>query len=262
LKTRSFEKKRLGSWKAGMPEAERRAGLAGLAFQLHRLAASRPIRTMNVNWDLISNFLIALLAIVNPVEKIPLWVEASKGGPKEFQWRLAALIILWSAIILLIFLLFGRQLLNQLKIDLASFKIGGGLILLQFGFSMLRGKAVEIAREKGSQTENVKRKVVMRFRQIFIPIGVPVIAGPGAITTAIIYGYQSDTLQTYIFLCLVVLGVVTILFFTLITGPAIQKVTGELSLNLISRIFGMILIAIAVQFMVEGLREVFPGWAS
>lgn len=217
---------------------------------------------MSINWDLISNFVIALLAIVNPVEKIPLWVEASKGGTREFQWRLAVLIILSSAIILLIFLFFGRQLLIHLKIDLASFKIGGGLILLQFGFSMLRGTAVEISRKKDGDSEDLKSRVFKRFRQIFIPIGVPVIAGPGAITTVIIYGYQSDTFPTYIFLCLAVLGVLAILFFTLITGPAIQKVTGELSLNLISRIFGMILIAIAVQFMVEGLREVFPGWAS
>jgi multiple antibiotic resistance protein len=217
---------------------------------------------MSINWDLIFNFVIALLAIVNPVEKIPLWVEASKGGTREFQWRLAGLIVLSSAVILLTFLLFGRQLLIQLKIDLASFKIGGGLILLQFGFSMLRGTAVEISREKDGDSEDLKSRVIMRFRQIFIPIGVPVIAGPGAITTAIIYGYQSDTFPTYIFLCLAVLGVLAILFFTLITGPAIQKITGELSLNLISRIFGMILIAIAVQFMVEGLREVFPGWAS
>jgi multiple antibiotic resistance protein len=217
---------------------------------------------MSINWDLISNFVIALLAIVNPVEKIPLWVEASKGGTREFQWRLAGLIILSSAIILLIFLFFGRQLLIHLKIDLASFKIGGGLILLQFGFSMLRGTAVEISRKKDGDSEDLKSRVFKRFRQIFIPIGVPVIAGPGAITTVIIYGYQSDTFPTYIFLCLAVLGVLAILFFTLITGPAIQKVTGELSLNLISRIFGMILIAIAVQFMVEGLREVFPGWAS
>jgi multiple antibiotic resistance protein len=217
---------------------------------------------MSINWDLISNFVIALLAIVNPVEKIPLWVEASKGGTREFQWRLAGLIILSSAIILLIFLFFGRQLLIQLKIDLASFKIGGGLILLQFGFSMLRGTAVEISRENSSETDDLNSKVIMRFRQIFIPIGVPVIAGPGAITTVIIYGYQSDALQTYIFLCLALLGILAILFFTLITGPVIQKVTGKLSLNLISRIFGMILIAIAVQFMVEGLREVFPGWAS
>jgi multiple antibiotic resistance protein len=127
---------------------------------------------------------------------------------------------------------------------------------------MLRGTAVEISRKKDGDSEDLKSRVFKRFRQIFIPIGVPVIAGPGAITTVIIYGYQSDTFPTYIFLCLAVLGVLAILFFTLITGPAIQKVTGELSLNLISRIFGMILIAIAVQFMVEGLREVFPGWAS
>lgn len=112
--------------------------MAGLSFQLHRLAACRLISTMNVNWDLISNFVIALLAIVNPVEKIPLWVEASKGGTREFQWRLAGLIAVSSAVILLIFLFFGRSFLIQLQIELASFKIGGGLILLQFGFSMLR----------------------------------------------------------------------------------------------------------------------------
>jgi multiple antibiotic resistance protein len=127
---------------------------------------------------------------------------------------------------------------------------------------MLRGTAVELSREKAGDADNLKSKVLMRFRQIFIPIGVPVIAGPGAITTVIIYGYQGDTLLTYVFLCLAVLGVLAILFFTLITSPAIQKVTGELSLNLISRIFGMILIGIAVQFMVEGLKEVFPRWAA
>jgi multiple antibiotic resistance protein len=193
--------------------------------------------------------------------KFPSGLKPPKGGTREFHWRLAGLIILSSAIILLIFLFFGRQLLIQLKIDLASFKIGGGLILLQFGFSMLRGTAVEISREKESELDDLKSKVIKRFRQIFIPIGVPVIAGPGAITTVILYGYQSDTLQTYIFLDLALLGVSAILFFTLITGPVIQKVTGELPLNLISRIFGMILIAIAVQFMVEGLRAVFPGWA-
>jgi multiple antibiotic resistance protein len=217
---------------------------------------------MRTNWDLISNFAFALLAIVNPVEKIPLWVEACKGGTKGFQWRLAGLIILSSALILLTFLFFGRQLLNQLQIELASFKIGGGLILLWFGFGMLRGKSVNITLEDDSDTDELKTRVLRRFRQIFIPIGVPVIAGPGAITTVIIYSYQSDTLLTYAVLSLTVLGVLGILFLTLLSGPVIQKVTGELALNLTSRIFGMILIAIAVQFMVDGLLIVFPGWSS
>jgi len=215
-----------------------------------------------MNFDLISNFMIALLAIVNPVEKIPLWVEASEGGSTQFRWRLAALTILSSAVILLVFLFFGHQILVQLQIELASFKIGGGLILLQFGFSMLKGKAVKVSEDNANESDNLESSVLVRFQEIFIPMGVPVIAGPGAITTTIIYGYQSDSLLTSIILSLAVIGVLAVLFFTLITGPAIQKITGDLFLRLISRIFGMILIAIAIQFMVEGLTEVFPGWTS
>jgi len=217
---------------------------------------------MNINWDLISNFAIALLAIVNPVEKIPLWVQASKGGQKDFQWWLAGLVILSSGVILLVFLWVGHYLLLQLKIDLASFKIGGGLILLQFGFSMLKGTAVKIDKEREDQSKNLKKRVLDRYQQIFIPIGVPVIAGPGAITTVIIYGYQSQTWLTHVALSCMMALVLAVLFFTLLLGPYIQKHTGELPLNLISRVFGMILIAIAVQFMVEGLTEVFPGWVG
>ncbi len=217
---------------------------------------------MDLNWNLTTNFLIALLAIVNPVEKIPLWVEASKGGHRQFQWRLAGLIILSSALILFIFLLLGREIMNLLKIELSSFKIGGGLILLQFGFSMLKGEAVEIKKERMDSTDDINDQVLRRYQQIFIPIGVPVIAGPGAITTTIIYGSQSESFQTTLFLCLALLAVLSILYLTLITGPFVQKYTGELPLELTSRIFGMILIAIAVQFMVEGLVEVFPGWVN
>jgi multiple antibiotic resistance protein len=92
---------------------------------------------VETNWELISNFTIAMLAVVNPVEKIPLWVEASKGSRFRFQWLLASLVVVSCACVLLVFLWFGRQLLMELKIDLASFKIGGGLILLQFDFGMI-----------------------------------------------------------------------------------------------------------------------------
>lgn len=216
---------------------------------------------VETNWELISNFVIAMLAVVNPVEKIPLWVEASKGSRFRFQWLLASLIVLSCACVLLVFLWFGRQLLMELKIDLASFKIGGGLILLQFGFSMMKGTAVDFEREPEDDALGMKDRVLRRYRQIFIPIGVPVIAGPGAITTAIIYGYQSQTSLTLLFLSLAVVGVLALLLVILLTGPLIQKAVGQLPLDLTSRVFGMILIAIAVQFMVDGLVTVFPGWA-
>ena len=215
---------------------------------------------MEIDCNLISNFAIALLAIVNPVEKIPLWIKASNGGKGQFQWLLAGLIMLSCAAILLVFLWFGQTLLIKLKIDLASFKIGGGLILLQFGFSMLKGTAVEIDEKGDSPADDIKQKVLRRYQKIFIPIGVPVIAGPGAITTAIIYGYQSDTWSTDIFLGITVVAVLAVLYVTLLVSPLIRKLLGDLPLNLIARVFGLILIAISVQFMVEGLQTVFPGW--
>jgi multiple antibiotic resistance protein len=176
--------------------------------------------------------------------------------------RLAAWVIGSCALVLFTFLLLGRQILDQLNIDLASFKIGGGMILLQFGFSMLRGKAIRIKEEGVQGRASLQHRVMSRFREIFIPIGVPVIAGPGAITTVIIYGFQSADLFTTAMLCLTLAGVLAALLAVLLIGPLIQRLTGDLPLRLVSRLFGMILIAIAVQFMVDGLTEVFPAWAA
>lgn len=217
---------------------------------------------MEINWSLLANFTIAMLAIVNPLEKVPLWVAASESEQKQFQWLLASLVVVTCACILLFFLWFGQLLLLKLKIDLASFKIGGGLILLQFGFSMMKGTAVNISKKLNQDSTSMKDRVLQRYQQIFVPIGVPVIAGPGAITTVIIYGQQSNNLFTSLLLGGVILFVLLVLFFTLLGGAAIRNVTGDLPLDLISRIFGMILIAISIQFMVEGLIKVFPGWVQ
>lgn len=215
---------------------------------------------MESNWDLVTNFTVAMLAIVNPLEKIPLWVAAAEEEKQKFQWFLALLVIFSCALILLFFLWLGRDLLLKLHIDLASFKIGGGLILLQFGFSMMKGTAIDLSDKLSGKTDNLRGQVFQRYQQIFIPIGVPVIAGPGAITTVIIYGHQSDNLLTTSLLSLALLAVLTLLLLILLSGTLIKQMVGTLPLELISRVFGLILIAISVQFMVEGLLQVFPGW--
>jgi len=217
---------------------------------------------MDIHWTLITNFAIAMLAIVNPIEKIPLWVAAAKDEKFTFQWSLATLVIVSCACILLFFFWLGKGLLIELNVDLASFKIGGGLILLQFGFSMMKGTAVDITNRLPGGQKNFSEKLLKRYQQIFIPIGVPVIAGPGAITTMIIYGHQSQNWLDSVMLSITVILVLGLLLLTLICGGLIVKITGTLPLHLISRVFGLILIAISIQFMIEGLRTVFPAWVS
>jgi len=137
---------------------------------------------------------------------------------------------------------------------IAAVNIGGSRYLSTFAFCSSLS-----ATKKHHDSADLKHRVLRCYRQIFIPLGVPVIAGPGAITTASIYGYQSSSLLTDIFLGLTLIGVLAILYATLLLSPLIQKITGDLPLNLVARVFGMILIAISVQFMVEGLTAVFPG---
>jgi len=208
------------------------------------------------------NFAVAMLAVVNPVEKIPLWVAAVDDEKRQFQLFLAALVISSCALILLSFLWFGRELLSAIQVSLASFKIGGGMILLQFGFSMMKGTAVRVDASSDKKMVGLTDRVLKRYQQIFVPIGVPVIAGPGAITTVIIYGYQSSSPLSTGLMSLVICAVLFLLFLTLLSGGFIRRTVGILPLELVSRVFGMILIAIAVQFMVDGLAVVFPGWLN
>ncbi len=213
-----------------------------------------------MKWGLITNFAIALLAIINPIGKIPLWLDASGDQQKDVQNRLAALIVFTAGIILLIFLLFGKDVLTFFNIDLASFKIGGGIVILQLGLSMLRGNAVNIEKEEFDEDTGLMERVKSRFRRVVIPMAVPMIAGPGSITTVIIYGSRAGTFTDYAALSGIVLIALASVYLILISGTTIKNYTGELPLMVITRLFGLILIAIAIQLMVEGLGEVFPSW--
>ncbi len=147
----------------------------------------------------------------------------------ESSWELvinftvAMLVIFSCSLILLFFLWLGRDLLLKLHIGLAGFKIGGGLILLQFGFSMMKGTAVDISEKMASETDNLRGQVLQRYQQILFPIGVPVIAGPGAITTVILYGHQSENLLTTILLSIALIAVLTLQLLILLSGTLLKR---------------------------------------
>jgi multiple antibiotic resistance protein len=98
----------------------------------------------HLQWSMAVNFFIALLGIVNPLAKIPLWIKASKRENRGVRFQLAIMITLTGAIILLSFLWWGTNILVFFGIDLASFKIGGGIVILLLAIRMLDGKAVTI----------------------------------------------------------------------------------------------------------------------
>lgn len=215
-----------------------------------------------MNWSLIANFLIALLAIANPLVKVPLWIEASQHDQQAVRWRLAVLVTLTGGLVLLVFLLIGDQVLTLFGIDLASFRIAGGIVILLIGISMLNGNAINVELEEMDEEQSALTRAKVRFRQVVVPMVMPMIAGPGSITTVIIYGSRASTALEYLALSAVLAGVILLILVTLLSSQRIRTVTGPMTMDLLTRIFGLIVAAIAVQFILEGFAEVFPQWIT
>lgn len=210
-----------------------------------------------MNWNLYLNFLIALLSIINPIGIVPMWSELTKDKKLKIRRRVAFLLIVTSILILVVFFLSGIHLLKFFSIDLQVFKIAGGILLLLTGLSMLQGSAskLEDREEKGDSLQIVAKK---RFRKIFVPMAIPRLAGPGSITMVILYGSKtSETVDYFIMVGLIVLTLF-ILFTIFANSHLLEKHVDPLIFNIFTRLFGIIIAAIAVQFMVEGLGEVFP----
>jgi multiple antibiotic resistance protein len=214
-----------------------------------------------MNWNLALNFLIAMLAIANPVGKIPFWVEAAGDEAQGVRWRLAVMVTGSGGLVLLASLLLGRQALELFGIDLAAFRVGGGLVLVTIGLQMIRGTIIEIeGGSDGDDEGSLIERARVRFRHIFVPMCFPLIAGPGSITTAIVYSSRIEELPTLLALSLSLAGVLLLILIALLVGHRVREWVGDIPLAVTTRVFGLLLVGIAAQHMLEGLGEVFPAW--
>jgi multiple antibiotic resistance protein len=215
-----------------------------------------------MEWDLVRSFFIALLAITNPLSKIPLWLAGSEGEDRQAEWRLALLVTATATAILLVFLLGGRWFLELFGIDLPSFRIGGGIVILLVAIDMIHGRAIRF--ERGEEDDDDDKMVAARsrFKQVAVPLAMPMMAGPGSISTVVMYASRVDSLGGYASLAGALGVVMLLMFLMLLSGRRVERWVGKSTLDIQTRVFGLILTGIAVQFIVEGLGEIFPAWLT
>lgn len=212
-----------------------------------------------MNWDYYLNFLVAMFAIVNPIGIWPVWSDLTNDAVSSIRHRIAFLLILSAVLILSVFLVSGRLLLELFSIDLQVFKIAGGILLLYTGISMVQGSASQLTdRDEDGETNMSIAK--QRFKKVFVPLGIPMLAGPGSITTVVLFGTKAASATDYAFLVGVVVVTFLALFLVFLSSPILEKKVDTLVFTVFTRVFGIIVTAIAIQFMVEGLGEVFPNW--
>lgn len=214
---------------------------------------------MEINWNLLLNFLVAFLAILNPIGLIPIWQELTGDAIPEVRKKIALLVTLASLAILLIFLNSGSYLLNFFSIDLPVFKVAGGILLLLTAISMFEGSATKLE-ERHEEAESSFEIAKQRFRKIMVPLAVPMLCGPGSITTVLLYGAKVSTAINYVSLSAILIFNFVMLYLVLSFSYKLEKKIDNLFFSVITRIFGILVAAIAIQFMVEGLGEIFPAW--
>lgn len=204
------------------------------------------------------DFLFAILAITNPVGKVPLWIEASRPDDEPVRRRVAILVVGVAFLILAAFLVGGKSILAVFGVDVPAFRIGGGVVIGLTGLRMLRGEAVDVNDDE-ADGETAYQKAESRFRDVAVPLTTPVIAGPGSITTVILYGTRASTPIEYGTLLLLLAVVMGLVLATLLVGHRLRGWVGDTALDIQSKLFGLILVAIAAQLAVDGLAETFPG---
>ncbi|QXC58408.1 YchE family NAAT transporter [Vibrio mimicus] len=201
-------------------------------------------------------FFLGLVAAVNPVGIMPVFVSLTGHMTLEEKNKTAATANIAVAIILIIALLAGQMLLDLFSISLDSFRVAGGLLLLSIAFSMMSGKLGEDKQNKQEKSEYISREQIA-----VVPLAMPLMAGPGAISSTIVYGARYpnmfDTLG--IILTIVAFSFCSWLLFR--SAPYIVRLLGQTGINVITRIMGLILGALGIEFIANGLRSLFPGLA-
>ncbi|MEW6444432.1 MAG: MarC family protein [Pseudomonadota bacterium] len=200
---------------------------------------------------------VSLFAIVEPVGIVPFFLAITHGWSRERSLRAARTTSMTVLAVLMISLLAGEAMLGVFGISLPSFAVGGGLILLMLALSMLRAQEVGLR-----QTPEEAEEAPERNAAAVVPLGVPLLAGPGAISNVIIQSHQyGGGLDVHLALALAILLVALSVGLVFSFGDWIAKRLGTVGVNLVTRLMGLILAALAVEMMAKGMIELFPGLA-
>ena len=212
--------------------------------------------------DFAVNFFVALFALIDPIGTVPLFAAATVGVKSKDSRLIAVYIALFVLFFLTFFYFTGLSLLAFFGISLPAFRIAGGIILFLLGLEMARDDFTATFAGAGEGPAGEGRAHARkRFERMIVPFAMPLLIGPGAISTVIIYASEAKTFG----LGGAAVGVAVIAAVSLSTmlsfwaSPLITRLMGKIGLTIVVRVLGLILCAMAVQFVLAGIADSTHG---
>ena len=206
-----------------------------------------------MDWAYLFKIGIALFAIVNPIGSVPIFISATDGWEQKQKMRTANVVAFTVFLVLAASALFGEGILAFFSITIPSFQVGGGILILLIAINMLHAK-----QSHSKQTPEEAKTMEERDVIAIVPLSIPLLAGPGAISSMIIAAQDSTTLGGQLSLLLPISVVAMLIWLTLQLSGYIAGKLGTIGINIVTRLMGLILAAMAVEFIAHGMSGLFP----
>ncbi len=211
-----------------------------------RTAGRYPRTGMSFDVRLFAEVFVTLFVIMDPPGTIPLFLSLTSGRSSRLRRRAAWQSVIVAFAVITLFALFGQQILDYLGITLPALQCAGGLLLLLVALELLTGHS-----EEPTQAANVNVALV--------PLGTPLLAGPGAIVATMVFVQRVDTTGDALSVAAGVVGVHVVLWLTMRFSVVILRVIRDSGVTLVTRISGLLLSAIAVQLIADAVRAFVNG---
>jgi len=202
------------------------------------------------NWSEYSKLLIGLFAITTPLSTLPVYLGLTAKCSSARKKSVAMVAVVTFAITLIIFTYFGQAILNIFGISLAAFRIAGGILLLLTALDMLRSNDGAQSVEDATESKSAMIGIV--------PIAIPLLSGPGAISTIIIYANAHDSIEHSILVSLVIATVALLVYLIFRVAMAMGPLLGDTATTVMNRVMGLIVASIAIEFILHGIADHFP----
>lgn len=201
--------------------------------------------------------LITLLAIVNPLACVPFFIHYTQGMSAEERLRTIRVAAFSAFMVIAVSALLGLQILSFFGISLASFQVGGGLLLMTSALSMLNAQPAE-SKSNAEEISDTAAKAAAGASIAVVPLTIPLLTGPATMSTVVIFADKAKTvwqLGTLVGYGLVIALAIVACFAM---AQPIARLLGRTGINVMTRLMGLILAALAVEVMTDGLHTLFP----
>ena len=195
----------------------------------------------------------AIFFVVDPIAVVPVFITITEGDSEQKRRAMAWRACVITAAILLTFMVGGGLIFQLFGLTLAAFKIAGGILLMLTALDMLRSVTVR-TRTSGKEVQEAAAKPDVAI----VPLAMPLLAGPGSIATVMVLTAQAQKTWQLVLLALSIVVTAAASYLMLRAASLVNRFLGQSGRAILERVMGLLLVAIAVQFMIGGVREAFP----